>query len=411
MPRKIAKLTTTALSQVCGLVTDGTHDTPEIIESGYPLIKAKEIVGGNIDFENCNYISEDDHKKVISRSNPEKGDILFAHIGASLGETAFVRTNNEFSIKNIALFKPNIKKVSKHYLYYIVTSPVFQELVKIQKTGSAQPFLSLKQLRSFKFQYIDNLSIQKKIAAILSAYDELIENNNRRIAILEKMAEEIYREWFVRMRFPGHEKVKVVKGVPEGWGVVKVKNIVDRKRFGRIYREDELFESGKVIVIDQSVKDYLGYYDGEPEHIASIADPIILFGDHSCKMLLMIEPFSLAENVIPFQSKGNIPIVFLFYLIHNLIETTEYKRHWTELVNKPVFLPDPTLQNMYSDKTKNLLLEKDKLTKANYTLKQSRDLLLPRLISGKLDVENLDIVVPPEMSNTDPIEEKETEAA
>lgn len=69
------------------------------------------------------------------------------------------------------------------------------------------------------------LPIQRKIAGILSAYDELIENNNRRIAILEKMAEEIYREWFVRMRFPGNENVKVVKGVPEGWEVKKVGDI------------------------------------------------------------------------------------------------------------------------------------------------------------------------------------------
>ncbi len=183
------------------------------------------------------------------------------------------------------------------------------------------------------------LPIQRKIAAILSAYDELIENNNRRIAILEKMAEEIYREWFIRLRFPGHEKVKVVKGVPEGWEVKKIKNIVDRKPFGRIYREGELLPEGNIIVIDQSIKDFLGFYNGDPEHYASIDESIILFGDHSCKMVLMIKPFSLAENVIPFKSNNDMPITFLFYLVHNQIETTEYKRHWTELINKSVFVP------------------------------------------------------------------------
>jgi len=244
---------------------------------------------------------------------------------------------------------------------------------------------------------IPPLPIQRKIAAILSAYDELIENNNRRIAILEKMAEEIYREWFVRLRFPGHEKVKVVKGVPEGWEVKKVKDIVDRKPFGKIYRESDLSEDGKIIVIDQSTKDYLGFYDGEPEHMASIDEPIILFGDHSCKMLLMIKPFSLAENVVPFKSRHKIPIVYLYYMVHNLIETTEYKRHWTELTNKSVFVPTKHLQESFSEFAKPLLLKKDKLVASTNALKKSRDLLLPRLISGKLDVEHLDIAFPPGM--------------
>jgi len=104
----------------------------------------------------------------------------------------------------------------------------------------------------------------------------------------------------------------------------------DRKRFGRIYRESELLPEGAVIVIDQSTKEWLGFHEGKAEHQASPDRPLILFGDHSCKMQLMIEPFSLAENVIPFTSKGEMPIIFLYYLVHSLVETTEYKRHWTD---------------------------------------------------------------------------------
>lgn len=95
------------LAEVCSLVTDGTHDTPRRVESGFPLIKAKEIVGGRIDFETCDQISREEHLQVIARSKPEQGDTLFAHTGASLGEAAYVNTSREFSIKNIALFKPN----------------------------------------------------------------------------------------------------------------------------------------------------------------------------------------------------------------------------------------------------------------------------------------------------------------
>jgi type I restriction enzyme S subunit len=211
------------------------------------------------------------------------------------------------------------------------------------------------------------------------------------------MAEELYREWFVHLRFPGHEKVKVVKGVPEGWEVKRIQEVVDRRGFGRIYREAELQPNGRIVVIDQSVNECLGYYDGEPEHCASQRNPIILFGDHSCKMQLMIEPFSLAENVIPFVGKGDVPTVFLFYLIHNAIETTEYKRHWTELINKKVFLPSDDLQRKFSDHLIPIILQKEQLRSVNRNARSSRDRLLSRLMSGKIDVEKMDIRFPESM--------------
>jgi type I restriction enzyme S subunit len=244
---------------------------------------------------------------------------------------------------------------------------------------------------------VPSLLIQRKIAAILSAYDDLIENNNRRIAILEKMAEELYREWFVRLRFPGHEKVKIVKGVPEGWEIKRIGDVVERKHFGRIYREYEVSSEGRTIVIDQSTDDYLGFYDGEPEHKASIEKPIVLFGDHSCKMKLMIESFSLAENVIPFIGKGSFPTIFLFYLIHNSIETIEYKRHWNDLISKEVLIPSIDLKIDFSRILVPHIILKEKFLIANRRLKKCRDILLSRLMSGMIDVETLDIEFPKSM--------------
>lgn len=211
------------LAEVCTLVTDGTHDTPKRVSTGYPLIKAKEITGGRLDFESCDQISEEDHLAVVARSKPEFGDTLFAHIGASLGEAAFVNTSREFSIKNVALFKPNPALIDARYLYYVISSPVFQSLAKGTKTGSAQPFLGLSQLRGHRIQFHSELTTQRRIARILSAYDELIENNERRIKVLEEMARALYREWFVHFRFPGHEKIRRVPSllgdIPQGWQV------------------------------------------------------------------------------------------------------------------------------------------------------------------------------------------------
>lgn len=203
-----------SLKNLCSLVTDGTHDTPKIQSSGYPLIKAKEINKGLIDFENCEFISEEEHLKIISRSKPEKGDTLFTHIGASLGIAAFVDTDREFSIKNIALFKPNPKVVNKKYFFYLIIGNEFQSFIKNKKGGSAQPFVGLDTLRTHELSFISILEIQNQIAEILSAYDDLMENNSRRIKILEEMARSLYREWFVCFRYPGHESVPLVNSPP-----------------------------------------------------------------------------------------------------------------------------------------------------------------------------------------------------
>ncbi len=231
MTTELGELTEAALADVCSLVTDGTHDTPRRVKLGYPLIKAKEIVGGRIDFETCDQISEAEHLKVVARSKPEFGDTLFAHIGASLGEAAFVNTTREFSIKNIALFKPNPAIVDPRYLHYLVISPAFQAHAKGTKTGSAQPFLGLSQLRSHRIRYHRDMAIQRRIAGILSTYDDLVETNQRRIKILEEMARSLYREWFVLFRFPGHDKVKMVPSplgpIPQGWEVVPIDDVCE----------------------------------------------------------------------------------------------------------------------------------------------------------------------------------------
>ena len=220
-------LTESTLAEVCSLVTDGTHDTPKRVASGYPLIKAKEITGGRIDFETCDQISEAEHLEVIARSKPEYGDTLFAHIGASLGEAAFVNTTREFSIKNVALFKPNPAIIDAHYLYYLVISPAFQALAKGTKTGSAQPFLGLSQLRGHTIHYHRDITTQRHIGAILSDYDALIRNNQRRIRILEEMAQNLYREWFVKFRFPGPEKSPASHPlIPRGWKTVPFEKLL-----------------------------------------------------------------------------------------------------------------------------------------------------------------------------------------
>src|SRR5699024_10561589 len=215
-----------------------------------------------------------------------------------------ITTNQGF--KNIICDK---NKVNNHFLYYYLL--VNMDQIKGFASGATFPEISGKTLKNIRIQ-IPNIESQTKIADVLSTYDKLIENNNRRIQILEQTAEELYKEWFVRMRFPGYENIKFDKGIPEGWEVKKVKGLVKRYRYGSLYKENDVMQEGNVIVIDQSEKDFLGFHNNAPDHFAGIDNPIILFGDHSCKMLIMISPFSLSENVIPFNAENNLNTLFLF---------------------------------------------------------------------------------------------------
>jgi type I restriction enzyme, S subunit len=178
-------LLTVRMDSLCELVTDGTHDSPKLQKEGVPFIKGKHISGRRIDFENCDFITPKDHEEACRRVRPQRGDVLFTNIG-SVGDTALVRTDRSFSIKNVALFRPDIRKVDRRYFYFLFLSPEFRANILNVRSGSAQPFISLASLRSFEVSYHEDLDAQRRIADVLSAYDDLIENSQQRVENLRR---------------------------------------------------------------------------------------------------------------------------------------------------------------------------------------------------------------------------------
>lgn len=371
----------------------------EMDSEGLPFARAGNIKDG-FQFLNADILGK---KSVVKAGNKvaKINDVVLTTKG-TFGRVALVRQNTEKFVYSPQLCYWRVKNYSvihPRFLYYWIQGPEFlTQAHQVKSSTDMADYTNLKDQRAMSIT-APTIDIQEKIAAILSAYDDLIENNKRRIALLEKMAEEIYREWFVRMRFPGYEKVKFYKGLPSNWIEAKVKSIVYRKPYGRIYREKELHNDGNVVVIDQSRSDQLGFYYGDPQHIATPDNPVILFGDHSCKMILMTKPFSLAENVIPFLPKNKMPTYFLYHLIKDLAKTTEYKRHWTELTNRDVLLPYEELQKRFEDIVKTNHKNIEVLNESIVHASKARDLLLGRLISGKLPVGSLNIQNPPSMQN------------
>ena len=274
----------------------------------------------------------------------------------------------------IKILKTDPLKLDPHYFYYALCKCY-------HKTGFYERHF--KQLKKTLIPKLD-LPTQQGIVKVLSTYDYLIEKNNRRIQILQDMAEELYKEWFVRFRFPGYKTAQFENGIPKDWDIDKIKNKVNRLPFNKLYKEADLEKEGNIIVIDQSEKEFLGFHNNEPSHVASIDEPICLFGDHSCKFKLMSEPFSLGENVVPFKGQG-VNSYYFFYATHHIIETEEYKRHWGLFTSKKILIPPEPLQYKFAEFIKVIQQQINTIIKCQRLLIKQRDLLLPRLMSGKLE--------------------------
>ena len=230
----------------CNSVRDGTHDTPKPTDIGYRLVTGKHIKNGQIESTDAYFISEKDYKKINERSLVEQWDVLMSMIG-TVGEVAVVKNIPDYAIKNIALFKCGSSEVKGKWLSYYLQTPEARGHMSGNQKGSSQQFLSLKQLRSLPIPNPDK-EIMEAVVNILSAYDDLIENNQKQIKLLEEAAQRLYKEWFVDLRFPGYENTPIVDGVPEGWHLSTVGecSVLLRRGISPKYAED-----GPSIVINQ----------------------------------------------------------------------------------------------------------------------------------------------------------------
>ena len=332
-------------------------------------------------------VKADSIPDVKSTSKYEVNDILLSNIRPYFCKIWLA--DKDGGCSNDVLVLKTKKRYEPKFLYYVLSDQNFFNYDTVTSKGTKMPRGTPNAIMKYLVPDID-VNTQKKFVSILSAYDNLIENNNKRIKTLEQMAENLYKEWFVRFRFPGHETTPFENGIPKGWKIEKIKNCVKRLPFGKTYKEAELEKEGSIIVIDQSTEPFIGYHNDVAAHQANAKNPIILFGDHSCKFVLMTRDFSLGENIVPFISYNDeiVNPYYLFFATHKIIETTEYKRHWGEFVNKKILIPTIDLQKEFARTSTSIKSQLEQLLLENQNLIKQRDLLLPRLMSGKQEISN-----------------------
>lgn len=251
------------LSDCCLSISDGDHLAPPKVDEGVPFITIRNFDSFNaIDFTNTMYVPDEYYDKLKNIRKPHKGDILYSVVG-SFGIPILVKENKKFVFqRHIAILRPNTKKVNTDYLFQLMRSSSFYAVADNLAVGSAQRTISLTSLRRTLIN-LPEKDIQQKIGSILSQYDELIETNRRRIAILEEMAMRTYQEWFVHFRFPGHENVEFVDGLPKGWEYKQLGKVIEFDR-GCSYTSEEIDVLEGINLINlKNIQAYGGYnYNG-----------------------------------------------------------------------------------------------------------------------------------------------------
>lgn len=352
------------------------------------------------------YISESTHNK-LKRSQINPGDILFSMAGIYLGKLAIVQEEDVPANTNqaVALIRFD-RNVNIDYLYYFMSQRSFNSYVNCMSAQAAQPNINLKQIGNLQIALPTDKQ-QKKIADILSVYDNLIENNKKRIKLLEQMAESLYKEWFVRFRFPGYEDVELEGGIPKGWKVERL------KKYGRIetgktpstevadnYGEDYLFIKtpdmrGNIWVIDTVEKlSEKGHSTQKKKKLPKGSIMVSCIGTGGVIAINSKEGHTNQQiNSIILDDSNNRE--WLYMLCVGLKTTIEmFGATGSTMTNLSkgkfeslkIIEPPYEMRKKYHELTYDIFAEVEKLMYVNDNLIKQRDMLLPRLMSGKLEV-------------------------
>ncbi len=400
-------LSSRPIKEYCIGIYDGPHATPRESADGPVFLGIKNLTeDGRIDLSEIRHVSEEEFPKWTRRVTPQRGDVVFTY-EATLHRYAMIPEGFRGCLgRRIALVRPDINKVDHRFLLYYFLSHSWRNIVEANViTGATVDRVPLERFPDFPAS-LPTLPVQHRIADILSAYDDLIENNRRRMALLEEAAGQVYREWFVRLRFPGHEHARIANGLPEGWeeccihefGEVVTGKTPSTKESDN-YGGEILFIKtpdmrGNVFVIETETRLTEKGANTQPGKFIPTNAVLV-----SCIGTIGVVSITSAHSQFNQQINAVVPfedayLYYCFFAFKDLKESMEAigggatmgnvnKKKFEKLkVLKPLM---PLLRDFH-EFCNPLFQQIQVLSFQNQWLRAARDLLLPRLMSGEIVV-------------------------
>ena len=391
------------LGEQCVVTSSKRFHLSERITQGVPFYCSKEIIKkfNGEDVTECDYISEDLYKKVSNEFGvPKENDLLITTRGTIGIPYLYKRTDRfYFSDGNLTWIKDFNSNLYSKFLYYWFQSYEGRKKFEALAKGTAQKAVPISGIKTLEIE-LPSLKSQKRIADILSAYDDLIENNQRQIKLLEEAAQRLYKEWFVDLRFPGHENTKIVDGVPEGWQWCKVRDVADinSSALPKNYKEDfiDYVDLGSVRCghIETRTRYNLNEAPGRAKRCAKDGDIIWGMVRPNLKAYALVtnpketDVFSTGFAVL---SAKKVPYSYLYCAVTQ----EEFVGYLVNATNgaaypavKPVHFevadilkPDDKVLEQFHSVADLIFRKIEMLDKQNHNLSEARDLLLPMITS------------------------------
>lgn len=386
------------LKDCCHSISDGDHLPPPKSNSGVPFVTIANIDATNhIDFGNTMFVPLEYYNSLNDIRKAKCNDILYSVVG-SFGKPVLIKENIPFAFqRHIAILRPNNEIADSRFLYYVMLTRDFFMQADTVAIGAAQRTISLTALRNMEVK-LPSMETQYRIASILSRYDSLIENYQKQIKLLEEAAQRLYKEWFVDLHFPGHENAKIVDGVPEGWEKKRLIDLVD-VQYGYAF-DGKLFNSsgeGMPILRIRNIPDGItsDYTTEEAQDCYIVHNGDIVVGMDG---IFHINSWSggdayLVQRACSFRPKEECMKGFIFQAIQEPIKFFEKTlvgatvAHLGKKHIDSIELCIPKNFELYKPFSK-FYNQRQGLLSQIRLLTEARDRLLPKLMSGEINVES-----------------------
>ncbi|MBY3393569.1 restriction endonuclease subunit S [Rhizobium laguerreae] len=374
------------LIEVCESVVDCVNKTAPLAGevTPYKMLRTTNVRDGYVDTANCRFVTREVYEKWTRRQTPRRGDVILTR-EAPLGEVGMLRDDETvFLGQRLMSYRADPSKLDANFLLYSLLGPELQAQIRATGSGSTVEHMRVPDAERLRIPLPD-ISTQQRIGTILASYDELFLNNQRRIAILEDMARRLFDEWFARCRYPGHEAVPLVETelgmVPEGWAPTRLGSLLTLS-YGKALKADQR-RAGPVPVFGSS-----GMVGEHDQHL--VQGPGIIVGrkGNVGSVHWSSQDFYPIDTV--FFVETNIPLRWVYQLLKRQTflnsDAAVPGLNREQAYAMKVVRPHAEPIGRYSQLVEPLFQQVELLTIQNTHLRTARDLLLPKLISGEIDV-------------------------